>query len=276
MKRCVGCLCLPLLSESFFRHKARAAADSTPAQATPARSASLPAPRPSPPLLPSQYLSLLRPLVASAAQELRRFSKLDSHLGARWWYCSDGVTPAPADSSAKIPLLETREVDTMGLRLASVGASRMTWHAAPFALVWSTRAHGDRLRDLRDISLVGTDDNMAINSPKTKWRWNPQSDRDSRGKRRLCRPRSSVSHNAAAAATTTATPRFTGIYSQTGTKTTASRRRRVDVARMCGAFWEMSFYWKLLRCKTCTWTSRLCRLSRVFTAKLCHCSLNYY
>lgn len=56
----------------------------------------------------------------------------------------------------------------MGLRLASVGVSRMPWHAAPFALVWSTRAHGDRLRDLRAISLVGTDDNMATKSPKTE------------------------------------------------------------------------------------------------------------
>lgn len=157
-----------MLSESFFRQKATAAADSTPAEATPARPAPPPGPRSSSLLLSSQYCLVLRPLLASAAQELRRFSRLDSHLGARWWYCTDGVALALAVSSAKIPLLETREVDTMGLRLASVGVSRMLWRAAPGALVWRTRAHGDRLRDLRAISLVGTDDNMATKSPKTK------------------------------------------------------------------------------------------------------------
>lgn len=164
---------LPLLSESFLRQKATAAADSTPAEATPARPAPPPVPRPSPPPLcplSSQYWLLLRPLLARAAQELRRFSRLDSHLGARWWYCTAGFTlvPAPAVSSAKIPLLETRDVDTMGFRLISAGVSRMPWQVAPVALVWRTRLHGDRLRDLRDISLVGIDDNMAINSPKTK------------------------------------------------------------------------------------------------------------
>lgn len=158
------------MSESFFRQKATAAADSTPTDAAPARLDPPPVPRPSPPPLcplSSQYWLLLRPLLARAAQELRRFSRLDIHLGARWWYCTAGFTLAPAVSSARMPLLETREVDTMGLRLDSAGVSRMPWHAAPPALVWSTRLHGDRLRDLRAISLVGTDDNMAINSPKT-------------------------------------------------------------------------------------------------------------
>lgn len=162
---------LPLLSESFFRQKATAAAESTPVEATPARQDPPPVRRPSPPPLcprSSQYWLLLRPLLARAAQELRRFSRLDSHLGARWWYCIDGFTLLPAVSSAKIPFLNTREVDTIGLRLVSAGVSRTPWQAAPVALVWSTRLHGDRLRDLRAISLVGTDDNMAINSPKTK------------------------------------------------------------------------------------------------------------
>ncbi len=166
-----SCLGLPLLSESFFRQKATAAADSTPTEATPARLAPPPVPRPSPPPrcpLSSQYWLVLRPLLARAAQELRRFSRLDSHLGARWWYCTEGFTLVAAVSSAKIPRLETREVDTMGLRLASAGVSRMPWHAAPLALVLSTRLHGDRLRDLRATSLEGTDDNMAINSPKTR------------------------------------------------------------------------------------------------------------
>lgn len=162
---------LPLLSESFFRQKATAAAESTPVEATPARQDPPPVRRPSPPPLcplSSQYWLLLRPLLARAAQELRRFSRLDSHLGARWWYCIDGFTFLPAVSSAKIPFLNTREVDTIGLRLVSAGVSRTPWQAPPVALVWSTRLHGDRLRDLRAISLVGTDDNMAINSPKTK------------------------------------------------------------------------------------------------------------
>lgn len=161
---------LPLLSESFFRQKATAAAERTPAEASPARWDPAPVPRlwrPPLPPLSSQYWSLLRPLLARAAQELRRFSRLDSHLGARWWYCTDGLTLVLAVSSVKIPFLKTREVDTMGLRLVSAGVSRMTWHAAPVALVWSTRLHGDRLRDLRAISLVGTEDNMAIDSPKT-------------------------------------------------------------------------------------------------------------
>ncbi|KAG7226042.1 hypothetical protein INR49_018652 [Caranx melampygus] len=124
--------------------KATAAADSTPTDATPALLPPPPVSRPSPPPLcplSSQYLLLLRPLLARAAQELRRFSRLDSHLGARWWYCTDRLTPEPAVSSAKIPLLETREVDTMGLRLVSAGVSRTPWHAAPLALVWSTRLH---------------------------------------------------------------------------------------------------------------------------------------
>lgn len=159
---------VPLLSESFFRQKATAAADSTPAEATPARLALSPVSRPSPPPLSSQYRLLLRPLLARAAQELRRFSRLESHPGARWWYCTDEFTLVPGVSSAKIPLLETREVDTMGLRLVSAAVSRMPWHAAALEPVWSTRLHGDRLRDLRANSLVGTDDNMAINSPKTK------------------------------------------------------------------------------------------------------------
>lgn len=160
---------LPLLSESFFRQNATAAAESTPAEATPARRDPPPVPRPSPPSrLSSQYWLLLRPLLARAAQELRRFSRLDSHLGARWWYCTDGFLLAPLVSSDKIPFLETRDVDTMGLRLVSAGVSRTPWHAPLVALVWSTRLHGDRLRDLRAISLVGTDDNIAIDSRKTK------------------------------------------------------------------------------------------------------------
>lgn len=52
-------------------------------------------------------------------------------------------------------------MDTIGLRWSSGGVSREPRHAAPLALVWSTRLHGDRLRDLRAISRVGTDDNMG-------------------------------------------------------------------------------------------------------------------
>jgi len=152
-----------LSSESFFRQKATAAADSTPMEAALARlDAPPPAPwlpPPPPPLLSSQNWLLWRPLLASAAHEPRRFSRLDSHLGAMWWYCTEGFTgmAAALSSAARMPRLETREVDTMGLRLTSAGVSRAPRHA----LVWSTRLHGDRLRDLRAISLVGTDDNMA-------------------------------------------------------------------------------------------------------------------
>lgn len=148
---------LPLLSESLLRQNATTAAESKPTEAKPA----LPAP-----WLSSQYWFLLRPRLARAAQERRRLSRFDSHFGARWWYCTKEFTFVPAVLSPRIPLLETREVDTTVLRWMSPCVSRMPWQVRAFTSVCKTRVFGDKLRDLRTISLAGTDDNMATSSLK--------------------------------------------------------------------------------------------------------------
>lgn len=145
------------MSESFLRQNATAAAVSKPTGANTALHVSW---------FSSQYWFLLRPRTARAAQKRRRLSRFDSHLWVNFWYCTKELPFAVL--SSRIPLFETREVDTTVLRWVSTSVLRMPWQVAAFTLVWKTRLLGDKLRVLRTISLAGIDDNMAINLRKTK------------------------------------------------------------------------------------------------------------
>ncbi len=136
-RACVECLG-PLSSRSFFKQKASAAAEMTPATpAAPADSERLWYPPPQ------------RPATVRLAQLLRRFSRLTRHLLASWWYCT-------RDSSLATLILDARDPLSTGLRFGSSSQRFRKREASPWP-VCSARC-GDRLRDLRIRTRAGTDD----------------------------------------------------------------------------------------------------------------------
>lgn len=130
------CIIVPPPSLSFFKQNARAAAEMTPAAA--AEDAS-DAP--------------LSPATVSVAQLLLRASRLARHLPASSWYCA-------CDRSLKTLFLDAREPLATGLLFGSSSQRFRKRDASPRP-VCSAR-HGDRLRDLRISTRVGTADRNIL------------------------------------------------------------------------------------------------------------------